>query len=275
MFHIEGFLAYPGVLSGPNAPCICVNSYFVLRQEGTAVTSTHTLTERQIQILSVVHEKVSSCGYPPSVREIATTVGLASPSTVKHHLDTLEQYGYLQRMPNIPRALELSELGKTLLRVSSPPRQDSIEDNQTQSATSTQVVTVELPTAHVDTDGSAIPLVGRIAAGAPITAEQYVEDYFELPTRLTGHGTLFMLEVNGESMIDAGIFDGDYVVIRSQATAHDGDIVAAMIDGEATVKVLSHADGHVWLLPQNENYSPILGDDATLLGRVVTVLRSL
>jgi SOS-response transcriptional repressor, LexA len=120
-----------------------------------------------------------------------------------------------------------------------------------------------------------VPLVGRIAAGSPITAEQHVEDVFELPTSLTGRGDLFMLEVRGESMVDAGILDGDYVVVRAQATAEDGQVVAAMIDGEATVKVLSHTGGHVWLMPRNTDYSPIPGDEATVLGRVVTVIRSL
>ena len=140
---------------------------------------------------------------------------------------------------------------------------------------STKVVTVEIPTAHVDEGASAIPPVGRIAAGAPITAEQAIEDIFELPTRLTGHGELFMLEVHGDSMVDAGILDGDFVVIRSQSTALNGQFVAAMIDGEATVKEFSRTQGHVWLLPHNENYAPIPGDESTIMGRVVTVIRSL
>lgn len=229
---------------------------------GEKVRSTTELTERQIEILRLIDTEVRDHGYPPSVREIAQVVGLASPSTVKHHLDTLEKLGFLQRIPGLPRAVEVSESARTLL---------GFHDTEP----STRVVTVEIPTGHVDEDGVAIPLVGRIAAGAPITAEQYVEDIFQLPTRLTGHGEMFMLEVHGDSMIDAGILDGDFVVVRAQPTALGGEIVAAMIEGEATVKVLSRKERHTWLLPCNENYSPIPADDAIIMGRVVTVIRSL
>lgn len=219
------------------------------------------LTPRQQQILDFVREGVSTHGYPPSVREIADTVGLRSPSTVKHHLDALEKAGYLRRDPRRPRALEVAaDLG------AATPSSDR----------RTVVTTVELPAALVaGEDSASVPLVGRIAAGSPITAEQYVEDVFEIPTRLTGRGNLFMLEVHGDSMVDAGILDGDYVIVRAQAEAEDGEIVAALLDDEATVKVLSHADGHVWLMPRNADFSPIPGDDATIMGRVVTVLRSL
>lgn len=233
------------------------------------MTDSSPLSPRQRQILLVVHEEVRAHGFPPSVREIATRVGLASPSTVKHHLDALERSGYLQRVPGLPRALELSDAARLELGV------DADSAAPAQAPAAARVVTIDLPAAHVDEDRSSIPLVGRIAAGAPITAEQHVEDVFELPTRLTGHGSLFMLEVSGESMIDAGILDGDFVVVRSQSSATPGEIVAAMIDGEATVKVLSTKDGHVWLLPCNEDYAPIPGDEATILGKVVTVLRSL
>ena len=188
------------------------------------------ISDRHRAILRVINDKLASSGFPPSVREIASSVGLASPSTVKHHLDSLESEGYLAR---------------------------------------------EIPVSHVEEEGTAIPLVGRIAAGSPITAEQHVEDVFHLPTSITGRGDLFMLEVSGQSMIDVGIFDGDYVVIRSQNEARNGEFVAAMIDGEATVKELSITDGHVWLLPHNKDYSPIPGDEATILGKVVTVIRSL
>ena len=224
------------------------------------MTDNATLTSRQREILLVIHEEVSAHGFPPSVREIAQRAHLASPSTVKYHLDALERADYLQRVPGLPRALELSGVDAP----TTPAPQ-----------TATNVVTIDLPAGHVDEDNSSIPLVGRIAAGAPITAEQYVEDVFELPTRLTGHGQMFMLEVSGESMVDAGILDGDFVVVRSQSNASQGEIVAAMIDGEATVKVFSKADGHIWLLPCNESYAPIPGDEATILGKVVTVLRSL
>ena len=158
----------------------------------------------------------------------------------------------------------MSESGRTLLG-----------EKDTKASSSQEIVTVEIPTGHVDEDASAIPLVGRIAAGAPITAEQAIEDIFQLPTRLTGHGELFMLEVHGDSMVDAGILDGDFVVIRSQSTAINGEFVAAMIDGEATVKEFSRTSDHVWLLPHNQDYAPIPGDNATIMGRVVTVIRSL
>lgn len=231
------------------------------------MTDKATLTSRQREILLVIHEEVSAHGFPPSVREIAQRARLASPSTVKYHLDALERAGYLQRVPGLPRALELSAAAKQELGVDTP--------TTPAPQTATNVVTIDLPAGHVDEDNSSIPLVGRIAAGAPITAEQYVEDVFELPTRLTGHGQMFMLEVSGESMVDAGILDGDFVVVRSQSNASQGEIVAAMIDGEATVKVFSKADDHIWLLPCNESYAPIPGDEATILGKVVTVLRSL
>ena len=123
-------------------------------------------------------------------------------------------------------------------------------------------------------DAALVPLVGRIAAGVPITAEQQVEEIFPLPRQLVGKGELFMLKVSGESMIDAAICDGDWVVIRSQGTAENGEIVAAMLDDEATVKTFRRRDGHVWLLPRNSAFEPILGDDATILGKVVAVLRA-
>ncbi|MEZ7672932.1 transcriptional repressor LexA [Pauljensenia sp. 20925_1_27] len=221
------------------------------------------ISDRHRAILRVINEKLASSGFPPSVREIASAVGLASPSTVKHHLDALEADGYLVREPGLPRALDLTDRARDELGIT-PSSQPS-----------EKVVRIEVPVSHVEEEGTAIPLVGRIAAGAPITAEQHVEDVFHLPTSMTGHGDLFMLEVSGESMVDAGIFDGDYVVIRSQNEARNGEFVAAMIDGEATVKELSVTGGHVWLLPHNPDYSPIPGDEATILGKVVTVIRSL
>lgn len=243
------------------------------------------ITARQLQILQVVKDEVDAHGFPPSVREIADRVGLASPSTVKHHLDALQRAGYLQRVPGRPRALEVvcpdtdrsgdQPRSKTFGADADPSTGTASADAA--SPTPMRVIPVELPVVAADSDiqASAVPLVGRIAAGSPITAEQRVEDVFTLPTSLTGRGDLFMLEVSGDSMVDAGILDGDYVVVRSQGVAHDTEVVAAMIDGEATVKVLSHADGHVWLLPRNSDYAPILGDDATILGKVVTVIRSL
>lgn len=215
------------------------------------------LTPRQRQILEVVRANITEHGYPPSVREIGALVGLASPSTVKHHLDTLEKLGVLERAAGRPRAIRA-------------PRAPSAQTEDAHEA----FTPVEIPVGIAEGDAVVVPLVGRIAAGAPVTAEQNVEDVFSLPTRLTGLGELFVLEVTGDSMIEAAICDGDYVVVRSQPTADNGTIVAAMIDGEATVKVLSKSDGHVWLLPRNESYAPIPGDEAVILGRVVTVVRA-
>ena len=221
------------------------------------------ISDRHRAILRVINDKLDANGFPPSVREIASAVGLASPSTVKHHLDSLEASGYLAREPGLPRALDLTDKARRSLGIDAS------------TPASSPVVCIEIPVSHVEEEGNAIPLVGRIAAGSPITAEQHVEDVFHLPASMTGHGDLFMLEVSGQSMIEAGIFDGDYVVIRSQNDARNGEFVAAMIDGEATVKELSITGGHVWLLPHNPDYSPIPGDEATILGKVVTVIRSL
>jgi repressor LexA len=210
-----------------------------------------SLSDKQLAILDVIQRSVSSRGYPPSMREIGDAVGLSSLSSVTHQLNQLELSGYLRRDPNRPRALEvLIEL----------PRID--ED------------AVEPSTQQVG-DAVMVPLVGRIAAGIPITAEQQIDEVFPLPRQLVGKGELFMLKVVGESMIDAAIMDGDWVVVRKQNTAENGEIVAAMLDNEATVKVFRQRDGHTWLLPQNSAFEPILGDYAEILGKVVTVLRSL
>lgn len=219
------------------------------------MTGTAGITPRQSQILEVVQSNIEKFGYPPSVREIGERVGLASPSTVKHHLDALEKLGLLERVAGRPRALRSTEHA---------PQTDA----PVASA-------IEVPVSHADGDSADVPLVGRIAAGAPITAEQNVEDIFSLPTRLTGTGQLFVLEVHGDSMVDAAICDGDFVVVRSQQTANNGEIVAAMIDDEATVKVWSLTEEGAWLLPRNENYQPIPAEHSVILGRVVTVVRAL
>lgn len=212
------------------------------------------LTKRQQQIMDVIRKAVETRGFPPSMREIAAEVGLSSVSTVKHHLDTLEEAGWMIRDPRRPRAIELrTEVAPEDIRK----------------------VDYTIPVSVAEGDSVSAPLVGRIAAGSPITAEQHIDDVFSLPTRVTGGGKLFVLEVSGDSMIDAAICDGDFVVVRSQKTAENGTIVAALIDGEATVKVFSQTDGHVWLLPRNDNYAPIPGDKAVILGRVVTVIRAL
>ncbi|GAB3405741.1 transcriptional repressor LexA [Schumannella luteola] len=207
-----------------------------------------SLSEKQLAILEFISQQVATRGYPPSMREIGDAVGLASLSSVTHQLNQLELSGYLRRDPNRPRALEvLIDLPSTSSAVESAPSVG---------------------------DAAMVPLVGRIAAGIPITADQQVDEVFPLPRQLVGKGELFMLKVVGESMIDAAICDGDWVVVRTQNTAENGEIVAAMLDGEATVKVFRQRDGHTWLLPRNSAFEPILGDQAEVLGKVVAVLRA-
>ena len=206
------------------------------------------LTPRQRKVLEVIRDAVERRGYPPSVREIGEAVGLTSTSSVAHQLAALQRKGYLRRDANRPRAVE----------VFAPARgEDALAEND------------ERPTPAY------VPVVGRIAAGGPILAEERVEEIFPLPRAIVGEGTLFMLTVVGDSMVDAAITDGDFVVVRQQPTADNGDIVAAMIDGEATVKTFKRRDGHVWLLPHNPAFAPILGDEATILGRVTAVLRKI
>jgi repressor LexA len=212
------------------------------------------LTARQRRVLEVIRDSVNRRGYPPSVREIGEAVGLTSTSSVAHQLSTLERKGLLRRDPNRPRAVDVRIPGEST--GSSPVTGATAPVADDQHPTPTYV-----------------PVVGRIAAGGPILAEQAVEDVFPLPRELVGEGTLFLLRVAGDSMVDAAITDGDWVVVRQQQVADNGDIVAAMIDGEATVKTFRRREGHAWLLPHNPAYTPIPGDEATILGRVVTVLR--
>ena len=221
------------------------------------------LTARQRLILDVIRQSVEARGYPPSIREMAEAVGLASSSSVAHQLKVLEGKGFLRRDPNRPRALEVVMPAVAALRVSPVASPAGEPDSQID------------PTDSGDAVGHAVtvPLVGRIAAGGPILAEQQVEDVFALPRQLVGEGTLFMLEVQGDSMIDAAICDGDWVVVRQQQTANNGDIVAALLDTEATVKTFKHTGNEVWLLPHNPAYDPIDGRDATILGKVVAVMR--
>jgi len=207
-----------------------------------------TLSDKQREILAFLHETITRVGYPPSMREICDAVGLTSVSSVSHQLTQLELRGFIRRDPNLNRAIEiLVEIGDgnpDAVRVS-------------------------------DDDIVNVSLVGRIAAGVPITAEQNVEAVFPLPRQVVGNGNVFMLKVQGDSMIDAAICDGDFVVVRAQKTAENGEIVAALLDGEATVKTFRQRDGHTWLLPQNTAFEPILGDHAEVMGKVVAVLRSL
>jgi repressor LexA len=221
------------------------------------------LTPRQRKVLEVIRSAVERKGYPPSMREIGEAVGLTSSSSVSHQLATLEKKGFLRRDPNRPRAIEV--------RVPEAPTTTS------PYAGRLAAVTEDLETGSGDARPAAsyVPLIGRIAAGGPILAEEMVEDVFPMPRQVVGDGTLFMLNVVGDSMVDAAICDGDWVIVRQQQVADNGDIVAAMIDGEATVKTFKRRDGHVWLMPHNPAFEPIPGDDATILGRVTAVMRRL
>ena len=215
----------------------------------------HGLTPRQRRVLAVIRDCVERQGYPPSMREIGVSVGLTSSSSVAHQLRVLESKGFIRRDPNRPRALEVL-LPDTSLQPTSIG--GSYDDTGSGDAQPKPVF---------------VPMVGRIAAGGPILAEERIEEVFPLPRQLVGDGTLFMLEVKGDSMIDVAICDGDFVVVRQQPTAENGEIVAAMIDGDATVKTLQRKGGEVWLMPHNASYQPIDGSDASILGKVVTVLR--
>jgi repressor LexA len=215
------------------------------------------LTPRQRKVLEVIRKWVKDSGYPPSVREIGDAVGLSSTSSVHHQRRALEKKGYLRRDPNRTRAVDVRS-----------PDELSSEQGDTDPHTGASLADERPAPAFV-------PLLGNIAAGGPILAEQAVESVFPLPREIVGEGTLFLLNVRGDSMVEAAITDGDWVVVRQQPDAENGEIVAAMIDGEATVKTFKRKDGHVWLMPANSAYQPIPGDDASVLGRVVAVLRRL
>lgn len=217
------------------------------------------LTPRQQRVLMTIKEAIEKRGYPPSMREIGQAVGLTSSSSVAHQLRTLEEKGFLKRDPNRPRAIEVFLPEVLAARRSISGAEESSHDETGIGDVAPQAVN--------------IPVVGRIAAGGPILAEEQVSDVFPLPRQLVGDGTLFLLEVSGDSMIEAAICNGDYVVVRQEQTADNGEIVAAMIDGEATVKTLRRKDGEVWLMPANAAYDPIDGRNATILGVVTAVLR--
>jgi len=202
------------------------------------------ISDRQREILDLITSTVQRRGYPPSVREIGEAVGLSSPSTVHSHLSALVDAGFLRRDPTKPRAIEVVDPGDEYELRRAPVRD--------------------------------VPLVGRIAAGSPILAEEDIEEIFPLPTEFVGNDPVFMLRVHGDSMMDAGILDGDLVVVRRQPDATNGEIVAALIGGEeATVKRLRKETGRVVLLPENPAYEPIVLDsDVEIIGRVVAVLRA-
>ena len=202
----------------------------------------HGLTARQIKILEVIQQGITADGCPPSMRAIAAAAGLSSPASVKYQLEILQEKNFITAHP----------ARGGVLTVRLPGEKSELEVEATKQ----------------------VPLVGRIAAGGPITAEQNVESTFALPETLVGKGNLYMLQVVGESMIDAAICDGDYVVIREQKDCNNGEIVAAMIDGEATVKTFQRKNGHIWLLPANPAFEPINGDNCEILGKVTAVMRS-
>ncbi len=214
----------------------------------------HVLTWRQRKVLQVIRESVQRRGYPPSMREIGEAVGLTSTSSVSYQLSTLQSKGYLRRDAGRPRTVEVRLPGHPAVR----PEPDIDDDS---------------PMDIASQEAAYVPLVGRIAAGGPILAEESIEDIFPLPRQIVGEGTLFLLKVVGDSMINAAIADGDWVVVRQQPVAENGDIVAAMIDGEATVKTFKRSADHIWLMPHNPAYTPIPGDEAEILGKVVAVLR--
>ena len=203
-----------------------------------------SLPPRQQRILVAIRDWVVRYGYPPSTREIGDAVGLRSTSSVSKHLAALEEKGFLRRGTAMSRPIDV----RAFLRGPAGAASDG--------------------------DSVSVPVVGDIAAGVPIAADEHVDDLLKLPRGLTGRGTVFGLRVRGDSMVDAAICDGDIVVVRQQPEAHSGQIVAAMIDGEATVKVYRRRNGHVYLEPRNPAYDVIDGDEAVILGVVASVLRS-
>ncbi len=205
------------------------------------------ITKRQQQIYDFIRSYQMEKGYPPSVREMAAAVGLSSPSTVHAHLNALEDHGLIKRDATKPRALELF------------------------NADGTSVIKEEKPVSPRGT--VSLPLVGRVAAGMPILAEQNVEDTFTLPTEIATDASSFVLEVHGNSMINVGIYNGDYIVVREQKSAMNGEIVVAMIDGEATVKTFYKERGRVRLQPENDSMEPIYASNPVILGKVVALMR--
>ena len=260
------------------------------------------LTDRQCRIIEVIQDSIDRRGYPPSMREIGEAVGLNSTSSVRHQLVVLEAKGFIRRDPNRPRAYivrgpsdptqawrtrmaQSQGAGGVLGATAEPAGSVSRAQSALSTLGNTMAASAQSAMAALGALGGSVgamefvPLVGRIAAGGPILAEESIEELIPMPRAMVSDGTLFALTVVGDSMIEAGIMDGDTVVVRQQPNAESGEIVAAMIDGEATVKQLKihHEDGRheVWLMPRNPSYDPIPGENAVVLGRVVTVMRRL
>jgi len=212
------------------------------------------LSNRQKQIYDYICTYTKAHGYPPSVREIGRAVGLASPSTVHMHLKYLEDNGYINRDPNKPRTIEV------VSERNSPERSDE------------RLAKVSL---DVDNNLISLPVVGRVAAGTPVLAEQNVEENLSLPTSIVGDYSSFILRVHGDSMINAGIFDGDYIVVKEQSDAHNGEIVVALVDDSATVKTFYREKYRVRLQPENDTMEPIYVKNPVILGRVTALIRSI
>ncbi|MBP3087774.1 transcriptional repressor LexA [Corynebacterium sp. sy017] len=217
------------------------------------------LSDRQRRVLEVIRDAIVLRGYPPSIREIGDATGLQSTSSVAYQLKVLEKKGFLRRDPNKPRAVDV----RTLTPEEKKPAQHR----------ASQTISPDL--AQVSSPTSMIPVVGSIAAGSPILAEENIDTYYPLPADIVGDGDLYMLQVVGESMKDAGILDGDWVVIRSQPVVEQGEFAAALIDGEATVKEFHKDSSGIWLLPHNDAFDPIPGEHAEIMGKVVSVMRRL
>jgi repressor LexA len=267
------------------------------------------LTDRQCRIIEVIQDSIDRRGYPPSMREIGEAVGLNSTSSVRHQLVVLENKGFIRRDPNRPRAYIVrgpsdptqawrarmaqttpqaggqAAVGGGSALVAAPDHPQGRMASAISTLGSSMAAGAQSALAALGALGGSVgamefvPLVGRIAAGGPILAEESIEELIPMPRAMVSDGTLFALTVVGDSMIEAGIMDGDTVVVRQQQSAESGQIVAAMIDGEATVKQLKiqRDEGRyeVWLMPRNPSYDPIPGDNAVVLGRVVTVMRRL
>ena len=212
------------------------------------------LSKRQEAIYAYICDYTRERGFPPSVREIGSAVGLASPSTVHMHLKVLQERGLIRRDSKKPRTIE-------------------VVDQQTKDTTSD--VSLASVTQNVNDNMITLPVVGRVAAGVPILAEQNIEESLTLPTSIVGDASSFILRVRGQSMINAGIFDGDYVIVKEQHDAHDGEIVVAMIDESATVKTFYRESNQIRLQPENDTMTPIYVKDAVILGKVTALIRSI
>lgn len=210
------------------------------------------LGKRQLAIYDFIRSYTDEHGYPPSVREIGTAVGLASPSTVHMHLKVLEGQGLIRRDSKKPRTIEVVDKHAA----DEGPKLTSVSQD-------------------VNNNIISLPLVGRVAAGVPILAEQNVEETLSLPTSIVGDSSSFILRVRGESMINAGIFDGDYIVVKEQSEAHNGEIVVALIDDSATVKTFYREQDRIRLQPENDSMEPIYAKDPVILGRVTALIRSI